>query len=51
MLDHVLSPNGVIILLQPPRSGTLDMFATKAEEYFSIQRYFDYLPEVDTAIS
>jgi hypothetical protein len=46
MLDHILVPNGVIILLQPPRGDSLDIFVKKAEAFFNVNRYFDYCAEM-----
>lgn len=51
MLDHILVSDGVIILLQPPRGDSLDIFVKKAEAFFNVNRYFDYCAEVIFLIS
>lgn len=45
-LHHVIAQEGVIYLLQPSRGGSLEIFSSKAEEFFDIERHTEYLPEV-----
>lgn len=46
MLHHILDKEGVTILLQPSRGGSMELFKEKAEIFFDIEQYMDYHPEV-----
>lgn len=48
LLAHTITPNGRIVLLQPMRSGTMDLFLDKARSFFDCEVTRDYLPEVRT---
>lgn len=42
MLHNLLCDNGVVILLQPARSGSMEQFKSKAGVFFDIEEHFDY---------
>ena len=50
MLIALLHPQGVIFLLQPPRSGTMQQFVDKAAAEFDIEQLTDYNEEVSFPI-
>lgn len=46
MLYHILDKEGVVILLQPSRGGSMELFKEKSETFFDTEQYVDYHPEV-----
>ena len=46
LLTLILSENGVVILFQPRRSGSMENFMKKAEEYFQIEIEENYSDKV-----
>lgn len=47
-LRSLLSPGGVCLFLQPRRSGTMQTFVDKCEDYFYIEIFEDYSAKVIT---
>jgi hypothetical protein len=47
-IANAITPSGVIYMLQPGRGGSMDLFLSKAHEYFNIEKREDYNSQVSS---